>query len=335
MTRFRRILVAIEPSRGAASEPTCASQQALAKALWLASRTGAKLTILSTVDVSLFNCPAMREQLGDAQRQLTLAAYDVAERCITHANEKGIQATSKVLVGIPAQEICRHARSENYDLVIVGTREKARRSRTLFGSTGMRLLRNCPIPVWITPQGSKGDRFNIVVPTDFGVSSREAVRLVANLGRLTQSRVHLLHVQDRSIGLPTWSSHVSSRMAERYLAARSAEAGEKLHKQLAEMGQIPSEMEVQMHIVRGSPDEEILRAIDQLDASLVVLGMTARSAMGRAVLGETTERLLAHTRCSLLALKPPGFQCPDFVGLEHRRTANGSIHAASASVLSG
>jgi nucleotide-binding universal stress UspA family protein len=251
---------------------------------------------------------AMREQLHVTRVELRRAACEVAEHCVTQAEEKGLKARPQVAVGIPWQEICRHARSERYDMVVAGTRDPARHRLDLFGSTCMGLLRDCPSPVWMIPPRSRSDRFNILVPTDFSVSALDAARIAVDLGRFEHACVHLLHVLDGSAGLPTWYSRVSSQMVERYVARRVAEAEEKLLRQLSELGDVPAETEVRMHIVRGFRDEEILRAIDDLHANLLVVGMAARFKSGLACLGETTANVIAHMKCSLLAVKSPAWQ---------------------------
>jgi len=47
-------------------------------------------------------------------------------------------------------EIIRQVLREQHDLVITGTRDLGAHGRLLFGSTGMKLLRYCPCPVWVT-----------------------------------------------------------------------------------------------------------------------------------------------------------------------------------------
>lgn len=43
---------------------------------------------------------------------------------------------------------------------------------------------------------------------------------------------------------------------------------------------------------------------------LVVMGTIGRSGIRGMITGNTAERLLPRLHCSLLAVKPDGFQCP-------------------------
>ena len=315
MNCFRKILVAVEPGHAVAvagDRPSGPSEHALTRAIWLANGTGAELTIFSVVSLPLFMEQLLAEQLSDTQQEdaPTQATREMLERCAAQAKAVGVDARIRLARGIPWQEICRHVKSESYDVVIAGTRDLGRLGRILFGSTGMELLHNCPAPVWLARPGARADRCDILVPSDFSESSSEALRLALEIGRYGRACVHLLHVIDEPLAPPAWYVRVPHEMIEEYLAGRRAEAKKRLHQQLAACGDRTPELGVRVHVVEGSADEEILRAIDDLNASLVVMGTAARSGVSRVVLGNTAERLVSHMRCSLVAVKPPGFECP-------------------------
>jgi nucleotide-binding universal stress UspA family protein len=313
MRSCRKILVAVEPSNvvaQATDELTAPSQHALTRAIWLASQSRAELTIFSTVVLSPFIQDLLREQLTEGQDVPTRAAYELLERPVALATQKGVQARSKVAVGIPWQEICREAESDDYDVVIVGTRDLGHVGRILFGSTGMKLLRNCSAPIWITRPGLRDERFEILVPSDFSDASLNALRFAMEIGRFGHACVHLLHVVDESPAIPIWHGRFSPQVVEDYFATRRAKVKKRLHDQLAQVGDRSPQVGVQVHVVEGQPDETILQAIDDLKINLVVMGTAARSGVQRIVLGNTTERLVSHMRCSLIAVKGPDFQSP-------------------------
>jgi len=311
MKCFRKILVAVESANvfaQAGDELSAPSQHALTRAIWLAGQTGAELTIFSTVALSPFIEDLLREQLAEGSDAPTRAMHEILERCVAQAEQKGVQARSKVAAGVPWQEICRQAQSEDYDVVIAGTRDLGHVGRILFGSTGMKLLRNCPAPVWITRPGLRDDRFEILVPSDFSDASLNSLRFALEIGRFGHACIHLLHVVDEPLSPPTWYGYVPPQMVENYIASRRANVKKKLHDQLGQAGDRSSEVGVHVHVVEGQPDEAILQAIDDLNINLVVMGTAARSGVARVVLGNTTERLISHMRCSLIAVKSPEFQ---------------------------
>lgn len=56
--------------------------------------------------------------------------------------------------------------------------------------------------------------------------------------------------------------------------------------------------------IRGhSAAEEILDAIDEHQAELLVIGLRHRSALGKLILGSTAQRLLLDAPCPVLAVK--------------------------------
>ena len=313
MKHFGKILVAVEPSNVFAEVGdvlTRPSQHALDRAIWLASQTGAGLTIFSTVAISPFIENLLQEQLRDNRDEPMHATRELLERCVAQAQQKGVAAISKVTVGIPWEEICRYVQSEGHDIVIAGTRDLGRVSRIVFGSTGVKLLRNCPAPVWISRPGLSAEQLEILVPTDFSDASIEALRLALEIGQVGHACVHLLHVLGDPLSLPIWDRHVSPQMVEDYIAKRRAQFKKRLHDQLAQAGDRSPGVGAHVHVIEGAPDDAILQAIDDLNINLVVMGTAARSGLARVALGNTTERLISHMRCSLVAVKPPGFRCP-------------------------
>ena len=99
-------------------------------------------------------------------------------------------------------------------------------------------------------------------------------------------------------------------MIEDYLAEQRAQAKKRLHEQLARIAGPTHQTGVEIHVVEGSADEEILKAVDKLKIDMVIMGTAARTGLARMMLGNTAERLISHFRCSLIAVKPPGFCSP-------------------------
>lgn len=97
-------------------------------------------------------------------------------------------------------------------------------------------------------------------------------------------------------------------MIEDYLAEQRAQAKKRLHEQLARVAGPTHHTGVEIHVVEGSADEEILKAVDKLKIDMVVMGTAARTGLQRMMLGNTAERLISHLRCSLVAVKPAKFR---------------------------
>ena len=58
-----------------------------------------------------------------------------------------------------------------------------------------------------------------------------------------------------------------------------------------------------MALRTGRPADEILEAVRQHDADLIVMGTTGKSGLSRILIGSTTRRVLNRLPCSLLTVK--------------------------------
>ncbi len=64
------------------------------------------------------------------------------------------------------------------------------------------------------------------------------------------------------------------------------------------------------HVEKGLPEEVIPDLAEHLQAGVVVLGSIGRTGLSAAFLGNTTEQVIDHLKCDLLAIKPDDFECP-------------------------
>ena len=63
------------------------------------------------------------------------------------ARAAGVQATSTIVEGMPADQIVRAARARNADLIVMGTHGRIGFSRLLLGSVASRVISTSPCPV--------------------------------------------------------------------------------------------------------------------------------------------------------------------------------------------
>src|SRR5580704_11369167 len=310
---FRNILVGIELANAdhqAEFELTPPNEEALRRAIWLAAHTQGRLTIFSAVDISESARAMLAEEPTHVEGDYEREAFDMLGRYVARAKAQGVEAVQKVGFGTPWQEICRQVLIEDHDLVLIGTRGLGQISRILFGSTGVKLLRNCPCPVWITRPDPNWDDLNILVPSDLSEVSQDALRIAVDGGQLVDTKLHLLHAVEGMVSPPAWFGKTQRKMVNDFLAQERAEATRKLNEQLSLTDYRTLPHGVQVHVVDGTPDEAILKAIDDFQIDLVVMGTAGGSGLSGFVVGTTAERLVAHMKCSVIAVKPAGFECP-------------------------
>lgn len=120
----------------------------------------------------------------------------------------------------------------------------------------------------------------IVYATDGSPTAREAGRVLAGLPLTPGDRIAVLAVASR---------REAPAVGEVLAAARDDLGGTRAH--------------VEPLVRQGYPDEEILAACGEVEASLLVVGATGTSGLERFGLGSVAARVIRHAPCSVLAAR--------------------------------
>ena len=136
---FERILVAIDGSDS--------SNRAFAKAVELASLTGAELTALA-VEGPLPAYAATIGEVDEVKREKDVFFGALAASARKQADRAGVDARVEVRAGHAAELISQFAAAGGFDLVVLGHRGHFLRDH-LLGSTADRVAEHAPCPVMI------------------------------------------------------------------------------------------------------------------------------------------------------------------------------------------
>lgn len=220
-------------------------------------------------------------------------------------------STSNVVFGRPWLEILKAAGTDRDNLIICGTRQKGTVSRLLFGSTGLKLLRNAACPVWLVkPRIDDDADIDILAATDLSDVGRDILDAGVRLGQSLPVRLNILHVIDDDLDRHLARTGVSEEELAGYRKKAKEEAAETLHEQLSMTDYRTLEKGVKVHFAEGAADGCILSAIEELDVDLLIMATAGRGGIPGMLFGNTAERLVAELPCSILALKPDDFECP-------------------------
>lgn len=302
MFQVKRIVVGVEmPAKHPwdASKLKRPSQLAVRQAFQVASGGRIPVTLASILQKSSAGWLGSHE---DADRQL-IQDRAAAEAVLRELQQQyaadaksGKQVDCVVRSGDAWEELIRLAGNRPDTLIICGTRDQGSLRRVLFGSTGLKLLRLAPGPVWIVkPPLEENDSVNIVACTDLGPVGADVIRTAVSMASEISAQVHVVHV-----------------------AAEGSDVTELtgiVHEQLAATDYRTLLAGVKVQVFVGDADECILNAVREANADLVILGTSSRPGVSGLLPGSTVERLLPELRCSVLALKPEGFRTmlpPDF-----------------------
>lgn len=299
MKRFKNILVGIDLSENdvfVSRQLTPPTQEAVNRAFWLAKLNGAKLTFLYSLDVS-----ARTQHLIESDRDSGSSLLDKSEKMLSSLVEKakkqGIAAESKVEFGKSWLVLIQQVLRNKHDLLLAGTRDKGEMQTMLFGSTGIKLMRKCPCPVWITKPQDDRPIESILVAHDLGDVGKFAMQLGASRASLQGSQLHVVH------SLTDPGNDIADGSADEYRAQAEKEIAEQLTN-------FDLKVPAQVHLVSELPHEAVARLIETEKIELLVMGTIARTGLPGVIVGNTAERLLHQIPCSVLAVKPADFQSP-------------------------
>jgi universal stress protein E len=283
-------------------------EEAIKHGLWLAERASARVTFFAAMDmpVDTFHSPRAGESSLDTE--VHQSGQRALDQLVNFAKQRGLTANAKLVSGEGWVEIIREVELIGHDVVIVGMRNVGSLSRLLFGSTAMRLLHNCPCPVWVTRPDLKPVPHNILITSDFSPVSEITVKLGLAIGELSGAKVHVLHAVDYLLDR-RWSVGLLHTNMEAYHAHVKAEALEQLTDQLARLAGGQPTATVELHIVEGGSvaDTAILEFIEHHQIDLLLMGTIAREGFLGLTTDNTAERLVTHIPCSMLAVKPDDF----------------------------
>ena len=305
MKQFKKILVGVDLSWGdrfVSEQLAPPNEEAVRQALWLAKINSASISFFFTLDLSA-KAQELISESNTGESNVVSQARDRLAVLVEDARKEEVAAESHVVVGKNWLELIRQVLREQHDLVIVGTRHLGAVEGFLLGSTGIKLVRNCPCPVWVT-QPPTGQYFDsILVAHDLRPVGDQAMELGCCMAELQDAQLHVIHAAEYPEFDYMFPAEVSAERKQTY----HNDANSRIQSQLA-AANLPRPANV--HLSAAPPDVAIMNCIEQHAVDLLVMGTVGRTGISGFVTGNTAERLLPQIPCSLLAVKPPGFQSP-------------------------
>jgi nucleotide-binding universal stress UspA family protein len=296
------------------------------RAASVAANNQARLTLASVVPrIAEATRMPDGEHPSPGELQASMAGRQLqALESLAASHRSGLDIRVEVLVGDGFLEIIRAVLRNGHDLVIKPAENPGWTAR-LFGSDDMHLLRKCPCPVWLTKPGEKVNYGCILVAVDIGFESENALEgglnrrlleLASSLALSDFAALHVVHAWE-AIGeavLRAWSDK-PELASMRYVEAersRHEAAMEQLRMHLkANVGEEAyAYLAPGFHLQRGAATRVIPELAQRLQADLVVMGTLGRVGISGLFIGNTAEAILEQIRCSVLAIKPPGFVSP-------------------------
>jgi nucleotide-binding universal stress UspA family protein len=201
--------------------------------------------------------------------------------------------------GIAADLILSFAEVRKTDLIVMGTHGRRGFDRLVLGSVADRVMRRAPCPVLTickappesTAAGEEPHRIHhlnrILFCTDFSENSGQALKYAISATGEYDAELTLLHVLEE---VPS--------------PANKDQAIATATKQLDKL--IPSEernkLKIKTAVRMGKPYQQIIQLAGKAQVDVVVMGVSGRGALDRAVFGSTTYRVIQLGPCPVLAV---------------------------------
>jgi universal stress protein E len=308
MKTFSKILVNLEEHHD--------SDQAIAKAVWLAERSGAAIELFCCCfNLSLRNGYLFDKEAGEQARHGYLRQMEARLLAIaSNLQRRGLNVGVDVAWDRHhAEGVVRKALRYGPDLVIHQIGIHSRLGHYWMAHHDWQLLRDCGVPLLLVKAHQWGKVPAVAACVDpfhecdaAADLDRSILDIASVLARLADGRLHVVHSYQTLPQSAIFDEHVVTDYAA-LQAKVSAQHSEALQRMLASVPDLDRETVHQLH---GETHLTLPRFATALKIDVMVMGSVARGFMDRLLLGSTIERIFDALDCDVLAVKQPGFVSP-------------------------
>ena len=212
--------------------------------------------------------------------------------------EQGLEVGVYIVVGTLVPEVIKAAQKEEADLIVIGRSHKGVMEHLYTGSDVTELLRRAEIPVLVYKHLSE-KVLSVEKPferpllaIDWSPASMKAVAYLKELKNAVQE-INIVHV-----------------ISERDLKGTSAMSIQKTRKQTREkLGEIcdlfeNEGIEAREHVYIGEAEEEIEKAARECQATMIVLGSSAKTAWVERWLGSIPQKIAEKSIYPVMLIPP-------------------------------
>ena len=278
-----------------ATDLSARSDRALERALELAGRHGARLTVLHVVDEDL---------PGTVQSRVIESARDEIAACVDkYGRPDNIELTIRVVPGTDYQDIVQIADLAEADMVVLGIHRNESGEKPLAGTTMERVIRRGPLPVLVAANRVMGPYKKVMVAVDFSVYSRFAIRTAVAIAP-PDTEFHFVHVFH--IPFEGFQPGLETRRAVR--ADLERDLAEMIDGELAalvgsSLGGRVAGGQVHRKVIHGGVEAMLRDEVNRAQPDLLVLGTHGRVGISHLVLGSVAEDFLNRPPCDVMAVK--------------------------------
>jgi nucleotide-binding universal stress UspA family protein len=269
-----------------------ASQEALKAAAQLASAFGSRVTLLHVLEP----LPGWPVALHQEQQQVAGPLQEIAQQLAA----RKVQVTeSSIVTGSPGDVVVRKAQEIDADLIVMGAGERSRFDRFSAGPVAQAVIEHAPQPVLAVRPGEPALEFQkILCPVDMSEASGRGLRNAIRLARALRGELIILTV----VPEVNW---LTAAAETGQLAGAKTEYESKWRHELERflVGIPTHDVKAKKEVRHGAPRQQIIAAVKDHQADVIIMGATGHTGLVRVLLGSTTRRVLEQLPCSLLTVK--------------------------------
>ncbi|MCR9144748.1 MAG: universal stress protein [bacterium] len=225
--------------------------------------------------------------------------------------KKGVSVETKVLHGKTSVEIIREVLRAKHDLVLRVAKGKDSRNNGFFGTTGSRLLRECPCAVWLVAPAATPEYKHVLACVDTSSGDEldtelnsKVYELAADISQNQKAKFSIVHAS-AVFGEGLLKNRMTEEHYEKFKQENQDKIEGLLDSFLKEHGSGASEKNV--HMIKADARSAIPYFVSKNGVDLVVMGTVGRSGAAGMIMGNTAEQILDSIECSVLVLKPDSF----------------------------
>lgn len=258
----------------------------------------------------LLQCPDYQEVASEVFPYVATIQTEAIERQKEDLEGLGFTVESRISPGNAKREINRIAEEEGFSLVVVGSQGRSLLGGAFLGGVAHEVMLGTRKPLLIirlqvddqkhlsvTGIAEDGVVKRILFATDFSPGAEGAF---AHLEQLIATgkvkHIELLHVQDRS--------HIEPHLVERLDEFNTIDKDrlEEMKSRLASGNKV----KIDTKLIYGDPHTEILRELEENDATMVMMGTQGRGFLRELFVGSVSQYIArrAQVPVFLIPIKP-------------------------------
>jgi len=311
---YRRMLVPLDGSKLA--------EETLPYVRELAGRLDLDLDFLFVCDPRMTQMAPMSQIYVDKMAEMVREQIQkIQTTTVGKETMRPIEVRSKVITGVPADEILKYAEVNKVDIIMMATHGASGVRRWAMGSVAYQVLHASKIPVWLVrsglPQETIYDKWpsrTIMVPLDGSKLAEAALPHAEAIAR--QRGAQVMEILLLSVYAPEqilagyfYQNNYPPVVPLNYselIKEENERAKERCEQYLKETAQqlTARGIKVRTQAVMGEAADEIIRYANKNPFQLIVMASHGRSGLSHLAFGSVAEKVLLEADVPILLVTP-------------------------------